>query len=625
MFETRKTITVKDVSFDMILVEGDKFHIGDREYELEDFYMAEIPVTQELYMGVMGPAHTGSYNMMPDNFDYLNPKNPYFRNVLVPNESIEDYQKRIERESIEKRKREDKERDRVKKFAASLPVNNISWLEAIAFINRLNQLTGLNFALPSFEQWYYAASGGVKSKGYAFAGSDDANAVGHFNSLSTIIYSTGLYVMNNGLEKDKPRKAGAVRYEKPKQYKPNELGLYDMSGLVNEWLDEAGMIIGGSYYSNPDQVDKKHRYGYTRFDLDRSLSYEGLSVVCSSATLHNRQQGNFYGLRLILCNKQKKYEVPKEPDFSIKPTPIEEWLCGIIANSTQLGMFRSIVGSKYVRPATIRCHEERFAYGSFQCGIYNIFVCPQNLSSFTGHCFEKYSSRRNFIAHCKDEFLKLLKILCNGGASLIIKDNLGLGLTETGIFSPLEIKLGTCTFRSKKDEKVAAILAANTFVTNNPDVVAVTKFTSTWGRKTKYDELLLPDNLILIEINDTLRVQASKSISNEWLCSFDAINSAKMNVLRLTLNCFCDLGNADDGFIKDMKDFVLHENERIRKDTFDNSERINDLFGKRNKGGLFECKFPDSSGEYLLHDEKFYILPEPVFDEWSQSLKGIKQ
>lgn len=65
MFERKKTITVNGVSFNMILVEGDKFHIGTEEHEVDDFYMAEFPVTQELFMAVLGTAKSGSYNMMP--------------------------------------------------------------------------------------------------------------------------------------------------------------------------------------------------------------------------------------------------------------------------------------------------------------------------------------------------------------------------------------------------------------------------------------------------------------------------------------------------------------------------------------------------------------------------------
>lgn len=201
MFEQRKTITVNGVSFDMILVEGDKFCIGNREVELDDFYMAEIPVTQELYMAVMGPAHTGSYNMMPDNFDYLDPNRGISLIQPIYRESVEEHQKRLDREWREKSERESKERDRIRKLSALLPINNISWLESIEFIKKLNALTGLCFALPSFEQWYFAASGGVESKGYKFAGSDDANAVGHFHKLSKREFKPTVYVMTGECDK----------------------------------------------------------------------------------------------------------------------------------------------------------------------------------------------------------------------------------------------------------------------------------------------------------------------------------------------------------------------------------------------------------------------------------------
>ena len=40
MFEQRKTITVNGVSFNMILVEGDKFNIDNKEVELDDFCLS---------------------------------------------------------------------------------------------------------------------------------------------------------------------------------------------------------------------------------------------------------------------------------------------------------------------------------------------------------------------------------------------------------------------------------------------------------------------------------------------------------------------------------------------------------------------------------------------------------
>ncbi|MBP5294436.1 MAG: SEL1-like repeat protein, partial [Lachnospiraceae bacterium] len=96
------------------------------------------------------------------------------------------------------------------------PVAEISWSSAMGFCDKLNEMgkapEGWIFTLPTETHWEYAARGGNKSKGYQYSGSNDADEVAWYSQ-------------------DKVHPVG--------QNKPNELGLYDMSGNVREWcLDD---------------------------------------------------------------------------------------------------------------------------------------------------------------------------------------------------------------------------------------------------------------------------------------------------------------------------------------------------------------------------------------------------
>lgn len=97
------------------------------------------------------------------------------------------------------------------------PVETVTWEEVVNdFLPKLNQLTGKNYSLPTEAQWEYAARGGQQSKGYKYAGSNDIKEVG--------------WCVEN-------RQRDAAHPVKTK--KPNELGLYDITGNVWEWcLDD---------------------------------------------------------------------------------------------------------------------------------------------------------------------------------------------------------------------------------------------------------------------------------------------------------------------------------------------------------------------------------------------------
>ena len=168
----------------------------------------------------------------------------------------------------------------------SYPVSNVNYYDIVregGFIDKLNAMcadqlpAGMQFALATEAEWHYAATGGRKSNGYIYAGS---------NTIGDVAW----YADNAGQ---------ASHFVASKQ--PNELGIYDMSGNVweycNDWYADLVDLPAaqGTNYTGPESGEKI---------VGGGGCYDSAPYTCTSA-YHGREKEHngrdaTLGFRIVL-------------------------------------------------------------------------------------------------------------------------------------------------------------------------------------------------------------------------------------------------------------------------------------------------------------------------------------
>ncbi len=256
-------------AYDFILIQGGTFQMGSPESEdwrssdevqhtvtVSPFYMATHEVTQKEWSDVMGSNHS---SFKGDN----------------------------------------------------LPVESITWLDAIEFCNALSQKDGKKpvytvtdggktvrwdrsadgYRLPTEAEWEFAARAGTTGPFYSkkVPGAEDVNFYGHYPyQIEQNYFNDSVLETQPGIYRGKTVAVGS--------FKPNPWGLYDMYGNVGEWCFDYYGNYGTENQTDPAGPDSGTRRVYRGGgwnDFGKNLRSAYRAAMQQSSSAYN------VGLRLV--------------------------------------------------------------------------------------------------------------------------------------------------------------------------------------------------------------------------------------------------------------------------------------------------------------------------------------
>ncbi|MDV3351970.1 formylglycine-generating enzyme family protein [Leptothoe sp. LEGE 181152] len=146
----------------------------------------------------------------------------------------------------------------------NLPVENVSWYDAIEFCQRLSRFSGKKYCLPSEAEWEYACRAGTTTPFYF----GETIAADHANY-------NGLYVYGQGKKGVYREKTTPVDL-----FLPNSFGLHDMYGNIWEWCQD---YWHENYINAPKNNLPWLQGGSPKYRVLRGGCWYGLPECCRSA------------------------------------------------------------------------------------------------------------------------------------------------------------------------------------------------------------------------------------------------------------------------------------------------------------------------------------------------------
>jgi len=220
----------------------------------------------------------------------------------------------------------------VKIYTDSLfPIMSISWYGAQAYCDWLSKKTGQQYRLPTAAEWEFAARGGIHTKNNTYSGSNIPDEI-------------AWYLKNSG---NNSHTIG--------QKRPNELGIYDMSGNAEEWCSD---WYNEYYYKESPKANPKGS------DIGKRKVLRGGSWASEKSTLRVTFRNNDlpdaclsdYGFRVVREEAPTVAEIVKEVEASRMKTEIDKK--GVV--DLEGILFKS--GSAKILPASEPSIQEVAAY-----------------------------------------------------------------------------------------------------------------------------------------------------------------------------------------------------------------------------------------------------------------------